>query len=47
MSIKNSFSSRLSLYVLIVASGLLIVLMVWLGSIAISILRKSARERPN
>lgn len=45
MSIKNSFSSRLSLYVLIVASGLLIVLMVWLGSIAISILRKSAREK--
>ena len=45
MSIKKSFSSRLSLYILIVSSGLLIVLTVWLGSIAISILRKSAREK--
>lgn len=43
MSVKKNFSSRLSLYVLLVSAGLMIVLTAWLSFLSISLIRSNAR----
>ena len=45
MSVKKNFSSRLSLYVLLVSAGLMIALTLWLGYLAAAVLRKNASEK--
>ena len=45
MSIKKNFSSRLSLYVLLVSAGLMIALIVWLSFLAVRAIKSNAREK--
>ena len=45
MSIKKNFSSRLSLYVLLVSAGLMVVVTVALAILAAGVLRQNAREK--
>ena len=47
MSVKKNFSSRLSLYVLLVSAGLMIVLTAWLSFLSISLIRSNARATAN
>ena len=45
MSIKKNFSSRLSLYVLLISAGLMVVVTVALAILAAGVLRQNAREK--
>ena len=45
MSIKKNFSSRLSLYVLLVSAGLMVALTLWLCYLAAAVLYKNAKEK--
>lgn len=45
MSVKKNFSSRLSLFVLLISASLMVALTVWTSFLAVAILRQNAREK--